>query len=142
MAELTLEIVTPERCALSERVEHVVLPTREQGEIDVLPGHLPLMTTLKAGELRYGQTGQEHTVAIDKGFLQVLGDTVSVLTDGALETETLTVTTAEEARERAERALREAEEAGDDPQLMEDLESRLQFALMVRELAKNRQSGR
>ena len=46
---LTLEIVTPERKILSEEVDHVVLPTEAGGEIDVLPGHIPLMAMIEPG---------------------------------------------------------------------------------------------
>ena len=78
---LKLEIVTPERKVLSEEVDHVVLPTEAGGEIDVLPGHIPLMTMIEPGELRYYKAGQAESVAIARGFIQVIGDLVTVLTE-------------------------------------------------------------
>jgi F-type H+-transporting ATPase subunit epsilon len=48
--KLTLEIVTPDRALLREEVDEVVVPG-SQGEFGVLPGHTPLLSTLKVGEL-------------------------------------------------------------------------------------------
>ena len=126
---LTLEIVTPERVVLSEEVDHVVLPTEAGGEIDVLPGHIPLMTMIEPGELRYFKGGQSESVAIARGFIQIIGDTVAVLTEGAIEVEDIDVTTLEEARARAAEALEEARNRGEDPEILEQLETRARFTV-------------
>ena len=52
--KLTLEIVTPDRSLLREEVDEVVVPGTE-GELGILPGHTPLLSTLKIGELWYRQ---------------------------------------------------------------------------------------
>jgi F-type H+-transporting ATPase subunit epsilon len=127
---LTLEIVTPERRVFSDEVEHVVLPTESGGEIDVLPGHIPLMTMINPGELKYFKDGQAESIAIDKGFIEVIGDTVSVLTEAAIEVDEIDVTSLDEARARAEEALEEARQSGEDPEVLEQLETQARFAVV------------
>ena len=98
MATLKLEIVTPEEKIYSEDVEMVTLPGSE-GELGVYPKHVPLLTTLKPGELRVVKGGRESTMAIGEGFVEIKGDAVSVLTDMALESEKIDIATAEAAVE-------------------------------------------
>ena len=126
---LTLEIVTPERKVLSEEVEHVVLPTEAGGEIDVLPGHIPIMTMIEPGELRYFKGGQPESIAIARGFIEVIGDTVSVLTEAAIEVDDIDASTLEEARARAAEALEEARKRGEDPEVLEQLETKARFTV-------------
>ena len=127
---LTLEIVTPERKVLSEEVDHVVLPTEAGGEIDVLPGHIPLMTMIQPGELRYFKGGQADSIAIDRGFIEVIGDTVRVLTEAAIEVAEIDYSSLEEARSRAAQALEEARRSGEDPEVLEQLETQARFAVI------------
>jgi F-type H+-transporting ATPase subunit epsilon len=127
---LTLEIVTPERQVLSEEVDHVVLPTEAGGEIDVLPGHIPLMTMIEPGELRYYKAGQAESVAIARGFIQVIGDTISVLTEAAIEVDEIDVSSLDEARARAAAALEEAKNSGEDPEVLEQLETKARFTVL------------
>ena len=77
---LQLDIVTPEKRVLSETVDSVVLPGTE-GEFGVLPMHVPLVTTLKPGELVYSKDGKSEHFAIGTGFVEVTGTSVAVLTD-------------------------------------------------------------
>jgi F-type H+-transporting ATPase subunit epsilon len=106
MATLRLEIVTPEQTAYSEDVEMVTLPGVE-GELGVYPNHVPLLTTLKPGELRVMRGGHASYLAVGEGFVEIRGDAVSVLTDMALEPEKIDVTAAEEAVARAQAAMKE-----------------------------------
>ncbi|MCC5838776.1 MAG: ATP synthase F1 subunit epsilon [Opitutales bacterium] len=127
---LTLEIVTPERKVLSETVEHVVLPSEHAGEIDILPGHIPLMTMMEPGELRYFKDGKPESIAVDKGFIRVYGDTVSVLTEAAIEVDKIDVKSLEEAQARAASAVAEAKLSDVDPAILEELETRARFAVI------------
>jgi F-type H+-transporting ATPase subunit epsilon len=127
---LTLEIVTPERKVLSEEVDHVVLPTEAGGEIDVLPGHIPLMTMIEPGELRYYKGNQAESIAIARGFIEVIGDTVSVLTEAAIEVDEIDPASLADAKARAEQALEEARQSGEDPEILEQLETRARFTLV------------
>ena len=127
---ITLEVVTPERKVLSEEVDHVVLPTEAGGEIDVLPGHIHLMTMIEPGELTYYKGGNRESIAIARGFIEVIGDTVSVLTEAAIEVDEIDATSLEQARARAAEALAEAKARGEDPEVLEPLETRPRFTAL------------
>ena len=111
-ATLKLEIVTPEATAYSEDVEMVTLPGTE-GEIGVYPNHVPLLTTLKPGELRVLKGGRETFLAVGEGFVEIKGDAVSVLTDIALEASAIDIGAAEAAVARAQAAMKEDHGAED-----------------------------
>lgn len=106
MATLRLEIVTPEATAYSEDVDMVTLPGSE-GELGVYPQHVPVLTTLKPGELRVLKNGQETALAVGEGFVEITGTSVSVLTDMALQSESIDAAAAEAAIERAQAAMKE-----------------------------------
>jgi F-type H+-transporting ATPase subunit epsilon len=124
MATLKLEIVTPERKIYSEDVDMVTLPGSE-GELGVYPKHVPLLTTLKPGELRVMQNGRETTMAIGEGFVEIKADSVSVLTDMALEAEKIDISAAEAAVERAQAAMKEDQ----TPEQVAAIQASLQKAL-------------
>ncbi len=106
MATLKLEIVTPEATAYSEDVEMVTLPGVE-GELGVYPNHVPLLTTLNPGELRVLKGGQEISLAIGEGFVEITGTSVSVLTDMAIDVSSIDENAAEAAVARAKAAMKE-----------------------------------
>jgi F-type H+-transporting ATPase subunit epsilon len=124
MATLKLEIVTPERKIYSEDVDMVTLPGSE-GELGVYPKHVPLLTTLKPGELRVMQNGRETAMAIGEGFVEIKADSVSVLTDMALEAEKIDISAAEAAVERAQAAMKEDQ----TPEQVAAIQASLQKAL-------------
>ena len=97
---LTLEIVTPERGIISERVEEVQVPGAE-GAFGILPGHTPLLATLQVGELWYRRGEETSYVAVSFGFAEVQPDRVSILAQMAEEAEDIDVTRAEAAELRA-----------------------------------------
>lgn len=102
---LTLEIVTPEARVYSGPIDTVVIPTVE-GEIGILPGHIPLLTRVASGELRVTQNGRTELLAIGGGFAQVDGDRVQVLAESAIEESKIDEHAVEQAMRRAEEALR------------------------------------
>jgi F-type H+-transporting ATPase subunit epsilon len=106
MAKLRLEIVTPEATAYSEDVDMVTLPGAE-GDLGVYPNHVPLLTTLKPGEVRVLKDGRETFLAVGEGFVEIKADAVSVLTDMALESEQIDPTAAQAAVDRAKAAMKE-----------------------------------
>jgi len=68
--QLKLKIVTPERLVLEEMVDQVSLPTTE-GEITILPGHVPLIAGLKSGDV-VAFTSSEHVpIAVVGGFIEI-----------------------------------------------------------------------
>ena len=97
---LTLEIVTPERGIISERVDEVQVPGAE-GAFGILPGHTPLLATLQVGELWYRRGEETSYVAVSFGFAEVQPDRVSILAQMAEEAEDIDVTRAEAAEIRA-----------------------------------------
>jgi len=104
MAMLKLEIVTPEAKVFSQDVDIVFVPGVE-GELGILPRHIPLMTMIKPGELRVSSQGKETYMAVGEGFVEVTGDSVTVLTDMAVEEQAIDESAAETAVKRAQEAL-------------------------------------
>jgi F-type H+-transporting ATPase subunit epsilon len=112
MATLKLEIVTPEAKIFSDNVEIVYVPGVE-GELGILPAHIPLMTIIKPGELRVTANGKETYMAVGEGFVEVTTDSVTVLTDMAVEAQSIDESAAETAVKRAQEALK-ADHIGDE----------------------------
>jgi F-type H+-transporting ATPase subunit epsilon len=79
-SKITLNVVTRERKIIDIAVDEVVLPAAD-GEIGVLPGHTPLLATLKIGQLRYRTGTTVHRLVISWGFAEVLPDRVIVLAE-------------------------------------------------------------
>ena len=100
-----LTVVTPERKLVDRQVDEVILPGSE-GYLGVLPGHAPLLTSLKVGQISYRQEGRMHQVAVAWGFAEILPDRVSVLADIAERAEDIDSERARKARDRAEERLR------------------------------------
>lgn len=113
MAKLQLEIVTPEAKVFSEEVDMVVLPGVE-GELGVLPLHVPLMTRLLPGEVRITQGQKQVELVVGNGFIEVLPDRVCILTDMALADSEVDEQTAEEAIKRAQEILQDKKLSSDE----------------------------
>jgi F-type H+-transporting ATPase subunit epsilon len=105
MATTRLDIVTAERVVFSEDVDVVVAPGVE-GQLGILPHHAPLMTMLMPGELWVRKGGEEFSLAISGGFLEVRPDRIIVLADAAERAEEIDLARAEEAKRRAEELLK------------------------------------
>jgi F-type H+-transporting ATPase subunit epsilon len=103
---LKLEIVTPVGTAFSDDVEMVTLPSVE-GEMGILPQHIPIMTQMVPGEMIVRQSGQDRFLAVGQGLVEITGDHVAILTDLAVPAEKIDEAAAEEARQRAQARLRE-----------------------------------
>jgi F-type H+-transporting ATPase subunit epsilon len=103
-ATIKLEIVTPEAKTYSEDVDMVTL-TGIDGEMGILPQHMPLMTQLVPGEILVKKGGDNFLLAVGDGFVQVTGEKISILTDMAIRAENIDEAAAEEARKRAEERL-------------------------------------
>jgi F-type H+-transporting ATPase subunit epsilon len=78
-----------------------------EGEMGIYPMHVPLMTQLTAGEVTARKGGQELFLAVGDGFVEITGESVSILTDMAIKAENIDESKAEEARRRAESRLAE-----------------------------------
>ncbi|MDN5344925.1 MAG: F-type H+-transporting ATPase subunit epsilon [Clostridia bacterium] len=107
MALLKLEVITPEGVTLKTDTGSVVAPG-VLGYLGVLPGHAPLITPLQAGVVTYRPAGggEEH-LAVSGGFLEAGPEQVVILADTAEKAGEIDVERARQARERAERRLKE-----------------------------------
>ena len=102
--KILLEVVTPDRSLIREEVDEIQLPGSE-GYFGVLPGHTPLLATLKVGELWYRIGQDKHFLALTGGFVEVLPDHVTVLAQIAERAEDIDIARAEAAKRRAEERL-------------------------------------
>ncbi|MBI2355620.1 MAG: ATP synthase F1 subunit epsilon [Candidatus Doudnabacteria bacterium] len=101
------KLVTPERVLIDEEVDSVTLPT-QTGEITVLTGHVPLVSNLKAGEIRYSAGNAERVFAVSSGTVEVKsGNELVVLAETAEASDEIDVGRAEKARERAQKLMQE-----------------------------------
>jgi F-type H+-transporting ATPase subunit epsilon len=112
MAKLQVELVTAEGRLLSREADFVVAPGIE-GELGVLPRHIPLLTPLRPGEVMVRNDGDEEFLFVAGGFLEVLPDRVVILADAAERAEDIDEARAEEARRRAQQLLEEQPEGID-----------------------------
>ena len=122
---LILEIVTPEARVYSDTIDTVVIPTTE-GEVGILPGHIPLLSQVEHGELRVTKNGQTHWLAVSGGFVEVEDDRVHVLAEHAITEEKIDETAVENALKRAEEQLREAKHL--DPAQYEHLQNLIRYS--------------
>jgi len=105
VSSLKLEIVTAERQTFSGEVNAVIAPGIE-GQLGILPHHAPLMTMLQPGELIIKKGGEEFSLVITGGFLEVRPDKVIILADACEHCEEIDTTRAEAAKKRAEELLK------------------------------------
>jgi len=125
-SQLTLEIVTPDRAVAHAEVDEIAIPA-EHGYIGILPGHTPLLTSLKVGEMWYRKGGERHFLSVAFGFAEVQADRVIVLARIAEKAEEIDIARAEAAKRRAEERLSQTRPAAG--QVDHDLE-RARIAMM------------
>jgi len=101
---LQLEIVTPEKIVVSREVDMVVSPG-SLGEFGVLEGHIPFLSGIVPGELRYNAEGKTQYLAVATGFAEVSENRVSVLVDSAEPAQDIDLERARQAMERAKERL-------------------------------------
>lgn len=82
----------------------VTLPSSE-GELGILPYHVNLMAKIVPGELRIKKGDKTDVLATGGGFLQMVDNTLTVMTDLAVEEQEIDEKVVEEAKKRAEQAL-------------------------------------
>ena len=108
MAKKTIkfEVVTPEKIVLKKQILQVTVPT-EDGEITVLPEHIPLISILKPGVVEIKlEDGELEVMAVSGGFLEVMRNKIVILADTAERAEDLDEARIEEAKKRAEESKR------------------------------------
>jgi F-type H+-transporting ATPase subunit epsilon len=117
--QLRVRLVTPERTLFEQTATAVELPAKN-GYFEVLYGHAPLMAELGAGDVRiHSGAGIESTSPdtirynVSWGFVEVLGDRVTILASDALKPEEIDVTRAQQQLERGNKEWNEAGESED-----------------------------
>ena len=128
---MKFRIVTPDGITFEDEITQVSVPT-QSGEITILPHHIPLVSVLKAGEIRITKENNETDIAVSTGVIEVRPqDEVYVIADTAERAERIDLERAEAARKRAEELLQQRS-------TLEDMEfARLQ-AKLEKEMARLR----
>ncbi len=99
---IKFEIVTPERAVLKEEIAQVTIPTKD-GEITVLPKHIPLVGVLIPGVIEaIDKDKQPFVISVSGGFVHVLRHKIVILADTAERAEELDEARVIEAHKRAE----------------------------------------
>ena len=137
MAEqLQLEIVTPSQMVLETSAEWVTVPGSE-GELGILPEHVPLVTSLDSGILQFSSDGAVKRVAVHYGYAQVEGTTVTVLAQMAEDAEAIDLGRAQQAERRAREKLAEISSAqNEEENRMEKFEAKLKRAIVRQSLGE------
>ncbi len=104
---MNIQIITPEQTVFTGQVDGLTLPS-VTGELTILPGHVPLVTPLKSGEIVLHHGAERQHMVVHGGFVEVSGDTIKLLTDAAELEEEVDERRAAEALARAQRAKEEA----------------------------------
>ncbi len=131
MAELNLEIVTPEKKVFDEAVDFVTIPTAA-GEVGILPNHAPLISTLKPGILSYSTKGATEKMVVAGGFVEVNSNKVSILADVVERSDEINSESAKTERDEAEKILKDwkgtEEELEIELEKLEKSKARLQLS--------------
>ena len=137
---LSLEIVTPDGVAWHDAdVDSVTLPAKD-GEIDILPGHVPLITILNAGMVEVSQKGHRQDLAIDRGYARCMGDVISVLSEAAINVENVNLEEVEKEHRAALEAMElELAKSNVDEEEIRRLESIARYSI-AKKLAKTKRS--
>ncbi|MEN2767302.1 F0F1 ATP synthase subunit epsilon [Ornithinibacillus xuwenensis] len=109
MKTLTVSVVTPDGPVLEDTYEMVSCKA-ENGELGILPGHIPLVAPLAISAVRLKRDSSEDKLAINGGFLEVRPDKVTILAQSAEKPSEIDVARAEAAKQRAEGRLQSNED--------------------------------
>jgi F-type H+-transporting ATPase subunit epsilon len=110
--KINLQIITPEKIAYNGEADGVSIPTKD-GEIAILANHIPIISTMKHGELIIRNENKEIPMAVWSGFIEVKKNCVIIMTDIAERIEEIDEKKAEEARKKAKDLLKEKDRLSD-----------------------------
>jgi F-type H+-transporting ATPase subunit epsilon len=103
-SHLALEIVTPDRAVVHEKVDEVEIPGAD-GYFGVLPGHTPMLALLAVGQLWYRKGTEKTQLSIGTGVVEVMPDRVTIIARSAEKPEEIDLDRAKAALQRAEQRL-------------------------------------
>ncbi len=104
--KLQITVVTPEKKLLEQEADEIIIPTTE-GEIAVLPEHISLLSQIAPGTMQIKLNGKTDHLAVMGGFLEIGNNKVTILADYAVHAKDISTGKAQEAKERAERAMKD-----------------------------------
>lgn len=134
---LQLEIVTSEHTVFSGEADMVTVPGGG-GVMGVLPNHAPVLSTLRAGELRIKIGNDVHEFAIGGGFVDIHDNKVIILADSAERADEIDIARAEAARARAEDLLKNPPPNKEDLYKLEAALRRSRIRLQVGQRGRSR----
>lgn len=132
MNKFTLKLIAPDGVKYEQDATAITLPTPD-GEIEILPGHMPLVSLLSPGEITINENGTTTHLATEGGVVEISDNLVKILADTAEEAENLDELKIQEAKKAAEERLANAKDS------VEFTEAQ---ALLEKQLAKLRFLGR
>jgi F-type H+-transporting ATPase subunit epsilon len=134
MSTIHVDVVSAETLIFSGEAKFVALPG-ESGELGIMPRHTPLITRIKPGAVRIEKAdGSEEFVFVAGGILEVQPNVVTVLADTAIRGKDLDEAKAEEAKKRAEEALRNQDASIDYAVAQAELASAVAQLAAIRKL--------
>lgn len=134
---LALEIVTPDRALVHEEVDEVQLPGTE-GYLGILPGHTPLLTSLRVGQAWYRKGTEKTYLSIAFGFAEILPDRVRLLAQIAEKADEIDLARAEEEKRRAEQEIEAAKSGALDADLERARISLMKAMIRIQVATKSR----
>lgn len=135
--QIELKIITPEKILYQEMVSGVSFQTME-GEITVMPDHLPIISAVKPGELRIKKGKNVEYFSITRGVAEVDGKNIVILVDAAERAEEIDEKRAEEARKRAKDIMSQKKV---DEEAYADAVAHLERAISRVKIARKRRGG-
>ena len=103
---INLRVITPLELVVDEQVDEVVAPG-DLGEFGILPGHVPFVSTLSPGLLKFKQGSSTKSLIIHGGLAEVSSDNVRILTDVAEDPGSVDQTAAKKELDHIEEQLKE-----------------------------------
>jgi F-type H+-transporting ATPase subunit epsilon len=136
--KLFLSVITPTKVVLSEEIDELTIPT-VNGEISILPNHIDLLTKIAPGEMIIRKNNKIEPFAITGGFLEVSKNHINVLADYAAHVDDIEIAKVEEAKQRAEKAMKEKDKELEYEQLQDDIR---RAALQLKVARKHKSTSR
>lgn len=122
--KIALEIITPAKVVLNTEVDEVTAPGT-LGEFGVLPGHVPFITTLEPGLVKYSQGSSAKNIFISGGLFNVEGDKAKVLTQNAEDPSKIDKSEAKQQIDDLEKII---SDLADDSEELPELNKKLKIA--------------
>ena len=139
MKSFLLKIITPEGIALEETVLSVTLPVQD-GEVTILPEHIPYIAALKAGEMVFQAIKSESAtvLVVSGGFVEFHDNTLVVLADTTEHVDAIDIARAQDARKRAEMLMKQTKQSdsADYARVIASLEKQLTRIRIARKYRK------